>query len=122
VAQKSSEDHSKRLDKKISPKKGVTRIHIHQYDLRLKEKQSKTEDEAFGALWQALQKFLDISLQADPSSTVPPFFEQDCNDKTVPDVNSKYQFSDLDSMALLRQRQCVLQSYSCTKHFFSGVY
>jgi hypothetical protein len=78
-------------------------LHIHRYDLRLKIKQSKTEEEEYGVLWQAFQKFLDISLHADPSSTIPPFFELDRNDKSVPDINSKYQVSDLDSLPLLKR-------------------
>lgn len=84
-------------------KKGVTRTHIHRYDLRLKVKQFKIEDEEFRALQQALQKFLDISLQVDPSSTIPPFFELDRNDKSVPDINSKHQVPELDSLALLKR-------------------
>jgi hypothetical protein len=71
--------------------------------LRLKVKQSKTEDEEFRTLQQALQKFLDISLQADPSTTIPPFFDLDRNDKSVPDINSKHQVYDLDSPALLKR-------------------
>jgi hypothetical protein len=69
----------------------------------LKVKQSKTEEEEFGALQQAFQKILDISLQVDPSSTIPSFFKLDHNDKSVPDINSKYQVSELDSMPLLKQ-------------------
>jgi len=95
-------DNLKKLDKNILLKKGVTRSLIHRYNLRLKVKQSKKEEEEFGALEQAFQKFLDISLQVDPSSTVPPFFKLDHNDKSVPDINSKYQVSELDSMPLLK--------------------
>jgi len=97
------ENNSKQLDKKMILKKGVTRTHIHRYDLRLKVKQFKIEDEEFRALQQALQKFLDISLQVDPSSTIPPFFELDRNDKSVPDINSKHQVPELDSLALLKR-------------------
>jgi hypothetical protein len=50
-------------------------------------KQFKTEDEEFGFLQQAFHKFLDNALQADPLSTIPPFFELDRNDKSVPDIN-----------------------------------
>ena len=96
-------DNLKKLDKNILLKKGVTRSHIHHYNLRLKVKQSKTEEEEFGALQQAFQKILDISLQVDPSSTIPSFFKLDHNDKSVPDINSKYQVSELDSMPLLKQ-------------------
>ena len=96
-------NNSRQLDKKTTLKKGVTRSHIPRYNFRLKVKQSKTEDEEFRTLQQALQKFLDISLQADPSTTIPPFFDLDRNDKSVPDINSKHQVSDLDSPALLKQ-------------------
>jgi hypothetical protein len=62
----------KGLDKQIVLKKGAVRHHIHHYDLRLKVKQSKTEDDEVAYLQQAIQKFLDISLQADPLTTIPP--------------------------------------------------
>jgi hypothetical protein len=52
------------LDKKINLKRRAQRKHIHRYDLRLKIKAAKTEDEEFPILQKALQRFIEIILQA----------------------------------------------------------
>jgi len=91
------------IDKSITLKKGLTRYHIHRYDLRLKVKQAKTEEDEVSLIQQALQRFLDIMLQADPSTTIAPFFELDQNDKSVPDLTSKFKVSDLDSLPLIKR-------------------
>jgi hypothetical protein len=70
----SSQRNAMALDKPIVLKRGLTRGHIHCYDLCIKVKTSQSEDEEFKILQQCLQKFFDIALQADPSSVIPPYF------------------------------------------------
>jgi len=41
---------------------------------------------------------MDITLQADSSTIMPPYFELDCNDKSVPDLTEKFKAFDLDSI------------------------
>jgi len=60
------------FDKPIVLKRGLTRAHIHRYNLCIKVKTSQLEDKEFKILQQCLQKFFDIALQADPSSVIPP--------------------------------------------------
>jgi len=75
---------------------------LHRYNLRIKVKATKTEDEEFIALQQALLKFFDICLQADLLSIIPPYFELDRKEKTVPDLSAKLSVSELDSTAHLK--------------------
>jgi hypothetical protein len=96
-------DQTTMLDKAIHVKKGLTRNHLHRYDLRIKVKATKTEVEEFTALQQAFMKFFDICLQADQLSIIPPYFELDRKDKTVLDLSSKFSVSELDSTALLKR-------------------
>jgi hypothetical protein len=75
---------------------------VHRYDLRIKIKSTKTEDDEYEAVEKAIQKFLDIALQADASSIIPPFYALDRNDKTVPDFNSSFQVNALDSLPSIK--------------------
>jgi hypothetical protein len=70
---------------------------VHRYDLRIKVKTSQSDDEEFKIVQQCLQKLLDITLQANNSSTIPPYYELDRADETVPDINNAYSISSLDS-------------------------
>jgi len=90
------------LDQAIILKCGVSWPHVHRYNLRIKVKKTDSEEEELTALWQALQKFLDIALQADPSSIIPPFFALDRNDRTVPDLSSTFPLTSLDSLPLIK--------------------
>jgi len=71
--------------------------------LGIKIKACQTEDEEFRCLQQCVQKFFDIVLQVDNSSTIPPYFELDRADKTVPDVNQAYPILALDSLETVKR-------------------
>jgi hypothetical protein len=90
------------LDQAINLKRGARRAQVHRYDLRIKIKSTKTEDDEYEAVEKAIQKFLDIALQADASSIIPPFYALDRNDKTVPDFNSSFQVNALDSLPSIK--------------------
>jgi len=91
------------LDKPITLKRAATRNHIHWYDLRLKVKQAKTEDEEFSFFATSSSEVYGYNSSGRPSSTIPPFFELDRNDKLVPDLTAKFKVSDLDSTPLLKR-------------------
>jgi hypothetical protein len=63
------------LDKPIALKNGQKRPHIHRYDLKIEVKKPKDEDEEFLGVKNALQKFLELILQADSTIILPPFYE-----------------------------------------------
>jgi hypothetical protein len=91
------------LDKPIVLKKDVKRSHIHRYNLRVKGKASKSEEEEFMNIQNCLQKFFDIAIQVDSSSITPPYFELDRFDKAVPDISSKFLISALDSIDVIKR-------------------
>ena len=92
-----------KLDKAITLKKNLTRSHIHRYTLRLKTIQAKSEDEAHQLLKDSLQRFLEIVLQADSKTIVPPYLELDRNDKSVTDISSVFPVSSLDSYHTIKK-------------------
>jgi len=91
------------LDKPILLKKDVRRSHIHRYDLQIKVKASKSEEEEFNNIQNSLQKKIDIAIQADSSSIIPPNFELERSDKSVPDISSKFLISSLDSIDVIKR-------------------
>jgi hypothetical protein len=92
-----------RVDKTITLKKNNFRQHIHRYTLRLKTIKAKSEEENQIVLQEALQRFLEIILQADPKSIVPPFLELDRNDKSVSDLSAAFPVSSIDSYHVLKK-------------------
>jgi hypothetical protein len=91
------------LDKSIRLKKRVSRGHVHCYDLRIKVKATKSDDEEFEVIQQSLQKFFDIAIQADSSSTIPPYFELDRQDRTILELTASFPISSLDSLESLKR-------------------
>jgi hypothetical protein len=91
------------LDQAITLKKGIMRHHTHRYDLWIKVKNTKSEDEEQEVVKKALQKFQDIALQADPATVIPPYFALDRNDRTVPDLTSSFKVNTLDSFQLIKR-------------------
>jgi hypothetical protein len=92
-----------KLDKAITLKKNLTRPHIHRYTIRLKTIQAKSEDEAHQLLKDSLQRFLEIVLQADSKTIVPPYLELGRNDKSVTDISSVFPVSSLDLYHVIKK-------------------
>ena len=91
------------LDKSITLKRGMIRAHIHRYDVRLTIKKPKSDDDEEGMVQKALQRFLDIMLQADPHTVIPPYFELDRTDTSIPDLCKEYLITNLDSFASVKR-------------------
>jgi hypothetical protein len=100
--QPAAQDRINALDKTLKLKRGLIRPHVHWCDLWIKVKQSKSDEDEVITLQKAVQVFFDIMIQADPSSIILPYFECDCNDKSVPDPSSKLNTTTLDSIPLLK--------------------
>jgi hypothetical protein len=96
-----------RLDKTISLKKNNVRQHIHRYTLRFKSLKPKSEDEGQQIIKDSLQRFLEIVLQAEPKTILPPYLDLDLdldwNDKSVPDLSSAFSVSSIDSFHVLKK-------------------
>jgi hypothetical protein len=91
------------LDKPIILKRGVTCRHIHLYDLRIKVKSTKTEDEEQTIIQNTLQKFFEIVLQADKTSIIPAFLELDQNDRAVPDISASLPISEINPFSSVKR-------------------
>jgi hypothetical protein len=90
------------FDKPIELKKGMIRHRIHHYTLRIKNISSRLEEDDQTLVQKTLQKFFDILLQGDPKSIIPPYFELDRSDKSIPDLSSMLKVEALDSYYSLK--------------------
>jgi hypothetical protein len=90
-------------DKVITLKKNAARPHIHRYTLRFKTIKEKNEEEAHQLVKESLQRYLDIVLQADPKTIIPPFLELDRNDKSVSDLSAVFHLSSVDSYHVMKK-------------------
>jgi hypothetical protein len=91
------------IDKQIALKKGMLRNHMHRYTLRIKIISSKSEEDEQILIQKTLQKFFDIVLQGDPKSIMPPYFELDRSDISIPDLSSTFNVEALDSYYSLKR-------------------
>jgi hypothetical protein len=92
-----------RLDKNIVLKKKNLRPHTHRYTLRFKTNASKSEEDGHQRAQETLQRFLDIVLQADPKTIIPPYLELDRDDKSITDISSAFPISSIDSYHALKK-------------------
>jgi hypothetical protein len=100
------------IDKQITLKMGMLRPHIHCYTLRIKIIKSRSEEDEQVLVQKTLQKFFDIILQGDPKSIIPPYFDLDRSDKSVPDLCSTFHVTALDSYYSLKRYFSCLSAQS----------
>jgi len=91
------------LDKPIILKRSLSHQHIHRYDLRIKVKVTKSEDEEQVAVQNTLQKFFEIVLQADKSSIIPPFLELDRSDRSIPDISASLPVAEIEPFSSVKR-------------------
>jgi hypothetical protein len=92
-----------RVDKIVTLKKNNSREHIHRYTLHFKTIQAKNDDESHQLVKETLQRFLEIVLQADSKTIIPPYLELDRNDKSVSDLSSLFSVSSVESFHTLKK-------------------
>jgi hypothetical protein len=109
------------IDKHITLKKGILRPHIHRYTLRIKIISSKNEEDEQALVQKTLKKFFDIVLQGDPKSIIPPYFELDRSDKSVPDLSSSFNVEALDSYYSLKRYFSRLSPRSDDGHVWCSI-
>jgi len=93
----------RQLDKPIQLKKNNFRPFIHRYTLRFKTIKPKSEDEGYQNIKETLQRFLEVLLQAEPKTIIPPYLDLDRNDKSVQDLSSAFQVSSLDAHHVVKK-------------------
>jgi hypothetical protein len=92
-----------RVDKIIQLKKNNLRQHIHRYTLRFKIIKPKSEDEGHQLIRDTLQRFLEIVLQAEPKTILPPYLELDRNDQSIQDLSSAFPISSLEGHHMVKK-------------------
>jgi len=88
--------------KAILLKKNNARPHIHRYTLRLETIKEKSKEEGRQIVKDTLQQFLEIVLQVDPKTIIPPYLELDRNDKSVSDISAAFPVSSVDSYHVIK--------------------
>jgi hypothetical protein len=96
-------NYKQKLDKPIILKRGIVRAHVHRYDIRMSIEKYKSEDDEQQAIQKALQAFLEILLQADPKTVIPPYFELERGNKDIPDLSTSFQVSAIESFSTLKR-------------------
>jgi hypothetical protein len=91
------------VDKPVALKKGMIRNRFHKYTLCFKTIKAKEEEDRQQIIQDTLQKFLDIVLQADPKTIIPPYLELDRADKAVPDISNGFTVSSVDAHYALKK-------------------
>jgi hypothetical protein len=51
---------------------------------------------------KSLQAFLEIMLQADPKTIIPPFYKLERGNKDFPDISLSFQISAIESFSALK--------------------
>lgn len=92
-----------RVEKIIALKKNNSRAHIHCYTLRFKTIKAKSDDEGHQIAQETLQQFLEIVLQADPKTIIPPYLELDRSDKSVSDLSTVFPVSAVGSFHVMKK-------------------
>ena len=92
-----------RVDKIIQLKKNNFHQHIHRYTLWFKTIKPKSEDKGHQIIRDTLQRFLEILLQVEPKTILPPYLELDRNDKSIQDLSSAFPVSSLEGHHMLKK-------------------
>jgi len=92
-----------KTDKAITLKKKTTRLQIHRYTLRFETIEEKNAEEGLQLVKDTLQRFLDIALQVEPKTIIPPYLELDRSDKAVSDISSAFPVSSIDSYHVIKK-------------------
>jgi hypothetical protein len=71
-------------------KRGLVRLYITRYDLRFKVKPTSVEEESQVTIHRILTEFFNIILQADETTTLPPYLDLDRNVPSINDLSFTY--------------------------------
>jgi hypothetical protein len=66
-------------------------------------KKPKSDNDEEGMVQKDIHHFLDIMLQADPHTVIPPYFELDQTDTSIPDLCKEYLITNLNSFASVKR-------------------
>jgi hypothetical protein len=97
------------------------RPQIHRYTLRIKIIKSKSEEEEQSLIEKTLQKFLDVILQVDPKSIIPPYYQLDREDKAIPDILTSFPISSIDSFTSVKKNFSRLSARDESGHIWSSM-
>jgi hypothetical protein len=86
----------------ITLKRGIIRHYTARYDLRFKLKTTTNDDESQVAIHRILTEFVNIILQADDSTIIPPYLNLDRHTNSINDLSSTYLVSELNNFTALK--------------------